>query len=138
MRFLIVLYIGCQERAYSCSYLLIVSMINDGILYIKSTHHHQLQRWLFNIGYTLAFGSVFAKMWRVGHIFNNPQPNIKVCIVLYTLGANSFYYYSMLCFHRSRLTCIWYLLCCPLLVLLCFCYSWEKPFPTWGMMSDLK
>ena len=40
----------------------------------------QLQHWLFTIGYSLAFGAVLAKMWRVYQIFNNPTPKKKVCL----------------------------------------------------------
>lgn len=45
-----------------------------------------LQRWFFNIGYTLAFGTVFVKMWRVYHIFNNPQPNKKILTDWHLVG----------------------------------------------------
>lgn len=38
----------------------------------------QLQTWLFTIGYSLAFGAVLAKMWRIYQIFNNPKPKKKV------------------------------------------------------------
>ena len=38
----------------------------------------QIQHWLFTIGYSLAFGTVLAKMWRVYQIFNNPKLNKKV------------------------------------------------------------
>ena len=38
----------------------------------------QLEHWLFAIGYSLAFGAVLAKMWRVFHIFHNPKPKKKV------------------------------------------------------------
>ena len=38
----------------------------------------QLQHWLFTIGYSLAFGMVLAKMWRIYQIFHNPTPNKKV------------------------------------------------------------
>ena len=38
----------------------------------------QLQNWLNTIGYTLAFGTILAKMFRVYYIFNNPSPSKKV------------------------------------------------------------
>ena len=38
----------------------------------------QLQIWFFTIGYSLSFGAVLAKMWRVYQIFNNPKPKKKV------------------------------------------------------------
>ena len=39
----------------------------------------KVEFWLFTIGYSFAIGAVLAKMWRVFQIFNNPQPNTKVC-----------------------------------------------------------
>ena len=39
----------------------------------------KVEHWLFTIGYSLAFGAVFVKMWRVYQIFHNPQPNKRVC-----------------------------------------------------------
>ena len=33
---------------------------------------------MFTVGYSLAFGAVLAKMWRVFHIFHNPKPNKTV------------------------------------------------------------
>ena len=48
--------------------------------YVATTYmyHGQVEYWLFTIGYSLAFGAVFVKMWRVFQIFHNPQPNRKV------------------------------------------------------------
>ena len=40
--------------------------------------HIQIEHWLFTIGYSLAFGTVLAKMWRVYQIFSNPKLNKKV------------------------------------------------------------
>ena len=36
-----------------------------------------LTPWLTAIGYSLCYGTVVAKMWRVYFIFNNPTPNRK-------------------------------------------------------------
>ena len=38
----------------------------------------QIQEWLFTIGYTLAYGALLSKLWRVYTIFNNPAPKKKV------------------------------------------------------------
>ena len=41
----------------------------------------QIRPWLAAIGYSLAFGPVLGKMWRVYYIFTNPTPQKKlVCI----------------------------------------------------------
>ena len=42
----------------------------------------QIREWLFTIGYTLAYGALLAKLWRVYSIFNNPAPNKKVCFCI--------------------------------------------------------
>lgn len=46
--------------------------ISDVFLSIK------VQYWLFTVGYSLIFGTIVAKMWRVYHIFHNPAPNKRV------------------------------------------------------------
>jgi gamma-aminobutyric acid type B receptor len=38
----------------------------------------QIEHGLLIIGYSLAFGAVLAKMWRVYQVFHNPTPNKKV------------------------------------------------------------
>ena len=38
----------------------------------------QIQEWLSTIGYTLAYGALLSKLWRVYTIFNNPAPKKKV------------------------------------------------------------
>ena len=43
------------------------------------TTFFKVEHWLFTIGYSLAFGAVFVKMWRVYQIFHNPHPNKRVC-----------------------------------------------------------
>ena len=37
----------------------------------------QVRIWLWAIGYSVAFGPVLGKMYRVYYIFNNPKPNKK-------------------------------------------------------------
>jgi len=39
----------------------------------------QLKTWVFCIGFTLSFGAMFSKTWRVHSIFTNIQLNKKVC-----------------------------------------------------------
>ena len=41
-------------------------------------HTIQIQEWLFTIGYTLAYGALLSKLWRVYTIFNTPAPKKKV------------------------------------------------------------
>ena len=45
---------------------------------INNAYVIQLGHWLFTVGYSLVFGAVLAKMWRVFHIFHNPKPKKKV------------------------------------------------------------
>ena len=40
----------------------------------------QIEHGVLIIGYSLAFGAVLAKMWRVYQVFHNPTPNKKVLI----------------------------------------------------------
>lgn len=47
----------------------------------------QVEHCLFIIGYSLAFGAVLAKMWRVYQVFHNPTPNKKVSYRLYCYKA---------------------------------------------------
>ena len=43
----------------------------------------QIREWLFTIGYTLSYGAVLAKLWRVYTIFNNPAPNKRVSHIIH-------------------------------------------------------
>ena len=38
----------------------------------------QLKTWVFCLGFTLSFGAMFSKTWRVHSIFTNIQLNKKV------------------------------------------------------------
>jgi len=38
----------------------------------------QLKTWVFCVGFTLSFGAMFSKTWRVHAIFTNVQLNKKV------------------------------------------------------------
>lgn len=53
--------------------------------HVKALCMMQIEHWLFTIGYSIAFGTVLAKMWRVYQIFNNPKLNKKVRLTLRTL-----------------------------------------------------
>ena len=46
----------------------------------KSLTFFEVEHWLFTIGYSLAYGAVLAKMWRIYQIFHNPQPKKKVIV----------------------------------------------------------
>lgn len=37
----------------------------------------QIRSWLAAIGFSLCFGTINTKMWRVYYIFNNPKPASK-------------------------------------------------------------
>ena len=37
----------------------------------------QVTPWLLALGYSLAFGTILAKLWRVYYIFHNSQPHKK-------------------------------------------------------------
>lgn len=39
---------------------------------------YQVRVWLWAIGYSLAFGPVLGKMFRVYQIFSDPKPNAKM------------------------------------------------------------
>jgi len=39
----------------------------------------QVEPWLFSIGYSLCFGTILAKMYRVHYIFSNPTAEKRVC-----------------------------------------------------------
>ena len=43
--------------------------------------------WVLMSGFTLAFGSMFSKTWRVHSIFTNVQANKKVRFALYLRGS---------------------------------------------------
>ena len=34
--------------------------------------------WLVAIGFSLLYGTIFAKSWRIYHIFNHAKPNSKI------------------------------------------------------------
>ena len=38
----------------------------------------QVHVWVYGIGYLLVYGTILAKMWRVYHIFHNPNPSKTV------------------------------------------------------------
>ena len=40
----------------------------------------QIRQWSFSLGYTLCFGVILTKTWRIYNIFSNPTPKKKVCI----------------------------------------------------------
>ena len=65
----------------------------------------QLEHWLFTIGYSLAFGTMLSKMWRVYQIFHNPQPDRKTNVSDYY-----WYYYSPINVFTSLTACIFKLL----------------------------
>ena len=52
------------------------------IAYHKSPQRHfnslQSRTWVTSIGFSLAFGAMFAKTWRVYNIFNAPHKQKKV------------------------------------------------------------
>ena len=48
----------------------------------------QLEHWLFTIGYSLAFGTMLSKMWRVYQIFHNPKSDRKTVCKLGILASN--------------------------------------------------
>ena len=45
----------------------------------------QIHPWFASLGYSLCFGTINAKMWRVFYIFHNPKPakRKKVCFCVY-------------------------------------------------------
>ena len=45
-----------------------------------------MQTWTVTFGFTLAFGAVIAKLYRVVHIFKNPSPNKTVSQLVYFLS----------------------------------------------------
>ena len=60
----------------------VICIVRPTMMYVYYTSSNyksmQLEHWLFTVGYSLAFGAVLAKMWRVLHIFHNPKPNKTV------------------------------------------------------------
>ena len=42
----------------------------------------QITHWLSALGYSLCYGTILAKMFRVYIIFNNPNPKTKLVILL--------------------------------------------------------
>ena len=58
------------------------------VTFIKIVHT-QVREWLFTIGYTLAYGAMLAKLWRVYKIFHNPAPNkrVSLCTLDYLTSA---------------------------------------------------
>lgn len=49
--------------------------------------HLQVRTWILTVGYTTAFGAMFAKTWRVHAIFKNVKMKKKVCTPI--LGTTS-------------------------------------------------
>jgi len=45
---------------------------------VVSVLFEQLKTWVFCVGFTLSFGAMFSKTWRVHAIFTNIQLNKKV------------------------------------------------------------
>lgn len=62
----------------------LVSWIQYHVLSKLTVFYYQLELWLFTVGYSLAYGAVLAKMWRVYQIFSNPKPKKRVSATLYS------------------------------------------------------
>lgn len=54
----------------------------------------QVRTWILIVGYTTAFGAMFAKTWRVHAIFKNVKMKKKVS-VLFTVTQHDYYCMSV-------------------------------------------
>ena len=68
----------CTVKVLPCKLWQTVSRLAIMIVQASSFYLH-LKAWVLMAGFTLSFGSMFSKTWRVHSIFTNVQLNKKVC-----------------------------------------------------------
>ena len=77
--------------------------------------HSQVRKWLWAIGYSVAFGPVLGKMYRVYYIFNDPKPK-KKRVMMNWVFSTLFENCSSPQLKNSHRLCLEYACCCVLVI----------------------